>query len=129
MRPTPTSEPVLVRIQAGSVTFKAFCKPPGVDNEASLRANVEVTTTQDHAAVVEDSFRLANRDLRVGETWTLSGPSSGNVVTEPNISDVDFTAFSPDGTHGTGILSLGVNLGGNTNHCQFGGQVAVAKES
>jgi hypothetical protein len=118
-----------ILFQTGSVTFTAFCKAPGVDNEAALRANVEVTTTQDHAAVVEDGFRLANRDLSAGQTWTLFGPGSGNSGTEPNLSDMDFMAFSPDGTHATGILSLGVNLGGSASRCQFGGQVAVAKET
>src|SRR5207249_485293 len=62
--------------QAGSVTFTAFCKsgdtPP---DDGLMRANVEVTTSQDHAAVMNDG-RNANRDLLTGQTWTLFGASA-----------------------------------------------------
>jgi len=90
-----------------------------------MRANVEVTTSQDHAAVMNDG-RNANRDLLTGQTWTLFGASAPGQGQDRNIGEVDFMAISPEGTHTTGIISTGVNLG-NPGTCQFGGHVAIGK--
>jgi hypothetical protein len=109
--------------QSGTVIFTAFCHV----SEGLNRAEVEVTTSQDHAAVEVEEGTQANRDLLTGQTWTLQGAST--VGTQPSIVDWSFTSDSPDGTNVTGIVSTGVNERSNIGKCQFGGQIAVAKES
>jgi hypothetical protein len=110
-----------VLLHAGSLTFTGVCKFAS----GNTSANVEVTTSQDHAAVVEDNDRFARRDLLVGETATLFGGS--NTGLSSDILDVDFAATSPDHTVVTGIFSLGVNLGNDPGKCLIGGHVAVGQ--
>jgi hypothetical protein len=114
-----------VLFQAGTLTFTAFCT--AVEIPGDYRANVEVTTSQDHAAVEQNQGGNANRDLLVGQTWTLPGATA--TTDARGIFDSSFTADAPDGTNVAGILSTGINQRGNPGKCQFGGQIAVAKES
>ena len=109
--------------EAGPLTFTAFCKPA---SSGQMEPNVEVTTSQDHAALVQDSFRFTQRDLLVGQTGNIFGPNVAS-TTERNINDVDFTATAPDHTVVTGIFSLGVNLGNDAGKCLFGGHAAVGQ--
>jgi hypothetical protein len=114
--------------QAGTVTFTASCRfTTEVFTSGEYVSSVEVTTSQDHAAVEVDSGHNANRDLLVGQTWNLPGARAP--VADASIFDWSFSADSPDGTNVTGIVSTGVNQRGNTGKCQFGGQIAVSKES
>lgn len=109
--------------QAGPLTFTAFCKPL---SSGEMEANVEVATSQDHAALVEDFGRFTQRDVLVGQTANIFGASAGN-TTDRDIVDADFTATAPDHTVVTGIFSLGVNLGNDAGKCLFGGHVAVGR--
>src|SRR5690242_6490158 len=59
--------------QAGPLTFTAFCVPV---SSGGISANVEVTTSQDHAAVVEDFGRFTERDLLAGQTASIRGPQA-----------------------------------------------------
>jgi hypothetical protein len=109
--------------QAGPLTFTAFCLPL---TSGQMGANVEVTTSQDHAAVVEDFGRFTQRDLLAGQTATIFGAQAA-FTPDRGIADVDFTATSPDHTVVTGIFSLGVNLGNDPGKCLFGGHVAISQ--
>jgi hypothetical protein len=113
-----------VLFQAGTLTFTAFCKPQGTPvDDADMRAIVEITTSQDHAAAIQDSNHFARRDLLTGETADLRGASGA----ERNILEVDFAATSPDRTIVTGIFSLGVNLGNDAGKCLIGGHVSISQ--
>src|SRR5690348_13727269 len=92
-----------VLFQAGTVTFTATCvfSRQVFPTTGEYLAGVEVTTSQDHAAVEQDSGYYTNRNLLVGQTWKLAG-----IAAQPddaNIFDFSFTADSPDGTNVTGI--------------------------
>jgi hypothetical protein len=109
--------------QAGPLTFTAFCKPL---SSGEMEANVELTTSQDHAAVQEDFGRFEQRDVLAGQTANIFGPG-GFSSTDRSLLDVDFAATAPDRTVVTGIFSLGINLGNDAGKCLFGGHVAVGK--
>jgi hypothetical protein len=111
--------------QADPLTFTAFCRPLA---SGEMGANVEVTTSQDHAALVEDFGRFTQRDLLAGQTATIFGAQAGS-TTDRSVADVDFTATSADHTVVTGIFSLGANLGNDPGKCLFGGHVAIGQSS
>jgi hypothetical protein len=111
-------------LQAGTLTFTAFCKPHGAEpSDPSMRALVEITTSQDHAAVSTDNSKRV--DLLTGVPFSF-GRSGVSDDTMPAIDHLSFAATSPDRTIVTGVLSLGANLGNDKGKCLLGGHAVVS---
>jgi hypothetical protein len=108
-----------VLLEAGPLTFSADCMPTIIGG--GLRPQVNVVTSEDHAAVAANGSRVDN-DLNRGETATVS--ETVGFGTPGNVQESHFAAFAVDGTDVSGILSVGGNLV-NKAGCIFGGHAVI----
>jgi hypothetical protein len=117
-----------VLLSQGPLTLTATCRinfvPTGGTSPQDL-AEINVSTTQDHAAFGGSFNRDPDLSPSEGSRNTLRSPISPAPVGTPDFNSEHFFAGAPDGTRLSGVLVASVNGLGRTGKCVFGGSLVV----